>query len=169
MNHEHFINFLEKLDIKDNLLESILEGYSAVFAESINAWAYNTPPAPVGINMPMGDYQSIMKQLPSSIGAAGGAGDNTGGGNQAYRYSEALPGCTRDIGEETREQWKDAPKFQKIRPNSSPITKKLIKMAGKHIPNTASNMFTPLNYYNNFPMGTSMARFDVTSTQMPPF
>jgi hypothetical protein len=169
MHHENFINFLHKLDVENNLLEAILEGYAATFAESLNAWAYNSPPSPVGINMPMGSYQNIMKQLPSSIGAAGGAGDNTGGGNNAYRYGEALPGSTRDIGEETKEQWKSAPKFQKIHPNASPITEKLIKMAKNHIPNTANNMYAPLNYYNNFPMGNSMGRFDVNATKMPPF
>ena len=170
MHHEKFINFLEKLDIEDNLLEAILEGYAATFTESLNAWAYNTPPTPVGVNMPMGSYQNIMKQLPSSVGAAGSAGDNTRGGNQAYKY--ALPDSlhsSRDIGEETKEQWEDAPKFKKVKPNASPITEKLIKMAQSHIPNTADNMYTPMNYYNNFPMGNSMGRFDVTASKMPPF
>lgn len=170
MHHEKFINFLEKLEIEDNLLEAILEGYAATFTESLNAWAYNTPPSPVGINMPMGSYQNIMKQLPSSVGAVGTAGDNTRGGNNSYQY--ALPDSSnsnRDIGEETQKDWENAPKFQKINPNTSPITEKLIKMAKNHIPTQGDNLFTPMNYYNNFPMGNSMARLDVTSSKMPPF
>ena len=67
----------------DSLLEAILGGYKAIFTESMNGWAYNSPPANTGINMPMGSYQNIMKQLPSSVGAVGGAGDNTGGGNSS--------------------------------------------------------------------------------------
>jgi len=169
MNHEKFINFLQKLDVEDNLLEAILEGYAATFAESLNAWAYNTPPTPAGINMPMGSYQNIMKQLPSSVGAVGTAGDNTRAGGQNYQYNRSLPGCSRDMGEETKKDWKGAPKFKKVHPNPLPITKKLIKMAEKHIPNWSDNTFTPMNYYNNFPMSNSMGRFDVTATKMPPF
>jgi len=169
MQHEKFINFLQKLEIKDGLLEAILEGYAATFAESLNAWAYNTPPTPTGINMPMGSYDNIMKQLPSSIGAVGGSGDATRAGGQNYQYNVSLPGPTRDIGEETKTDWETAPKFKKIKTNTIPLAQRLIKMAQKHIPTEGNNLFTPMNYYNNFPMGNSMGRFDVTSSNMPPF
>lgn len=164
MYHEKFIKFLHTLDMDNNLLEAILGGYKAVFNESMNAWAYNTPPTPVGINEPMGSYQKIMKQLPSSIGAVGAAGDTTGTGNSSYKYGEALPGSTRDIGEETREDWKSPPKFEKHNINTLPLAKKLMKQAQSHIPVTGDNMHTPMAYRTNFPNGTQLGNFDVDSS-----
>ena len=156
--------------MEDNLLEAILGGYKAVFTESMNAWAYNTPPTSNGVNMPMGSYQNIMKQLPSSTGAVGTAGDNTRADNKNYQYNQSLPDSNRDIGEETKKDWKSAPSFKKFQPNTPTVSKRLIERARKdHLPAEGDNMYTPMNYYNNFPMGNSMARFDVNSSKMPPF
>jgi hypothetical protein len=167
MHIDKFINFLQKLDIEPVLLESILSGFQAVFHESINAWNPNNSPYfpfvnPVG--EPMGSYQRIMKQLPSSIGATGNAGDTTRAGNNEYKYFAGLPGSHRDIKEETIKEWEDAPKFPKIKKQPSNFIKKVLKNAQGHIPDGATHMVAPVNYYTNFHMGM----YDV-DTRKPPF
>ena len=165
--HEKFLKFIDRLDIEDNLLEAIVGGYTAIFQESINAWSSGTNPpfAPVNpTSEPMGSYANIMKQIPSSVGAVGGAGDNTRGANNQYQYGAALPGTHRDQKDETMNDWEDAPNFPKFTKRSSSFIDNKIKKAGEHIPNGVDNMFAPMNYRTNFHLG----RYDV-DTPRPPF
>ena len=147
-----------------SLLEAILKGYKAIFTEGINSWS---PFYFQGVNPngePMGSYQNIMKQVPSSIGAAGGAGNTTRGGNAQYQYGEALPGASRDYKKETMEEWEEPPKFKKFtKPTMKPV-KKLIKKAEEHIPQHGESMIEPINYYSNYHMGN----YDV-DTRIHPF
>lgn len=172
--HKKFLNFLQKLDIEPTLLEAVLNGYEAVFQESVNSWAVNYTPAvnpvgnPIG-DRPMGDYKKIMKQEPSSVGAAGGAGDNTRGGNGEYKYEPGLRDCARNQGQETREQWEQLPKFYRNFANSGPNNpvKDLIKNAKEHIPQAGQYMNAQPAQYTNY----DMSRYNVSASnpKHPPF
>jgi len=165
--HEKFLKYVNDLHIDPPLLEAILRGFKAIFCESINGWSANNAPYfpfvnPVG--EPMGSYKRIMKQEPSSIGAAGGAGDTTrGSSNKQSNYGAALPGAQRDIAEETMEQWEEPPKFRKFVKQTAKPIKKIIDKAENHIPAGEEAMKTPINYYSNFHMGN----FNVDTRQAP--
>jgi hypothetical protein len=153
--NDKFIKFLNKLNIENSLLETIANGYQAIFYEGINAWDPNNSPYfpfvnPVG--EPMGSYQNIMKQLPSQVTATGSAGDNTRE-EDAYKYEPALADPHRDMKEETIKEWENAPDFPKFKKTGSKFIKDTIAKANQHIPNVADNMFTPINYYANFRLG----------------
>ena len=166
MHIEKFIDFLDKLNMEPNLLESSLDGYITVFHESVNTWApkyLQTVPFVNPVGEPMGSYKNIMKQIPSSISAIGSAGDNTRG-KDAYRYGPSLPGSSRDLKDETINDWEGAPKFKKFVKVPSKTMKKVIKKAKEHVPNVGDNMFTPINYHDNFRMGM----YDV-DYRRPPF
>jgi hypothetical protein len=163
MNEAKFKKFLGSLNIEPTLLEAILDGYNAVFTESFNAWRAENFPMINPVGTPMGSYDNIMKQLPSSIGAVGGSGSSTRGGNGQYRYYASLPGSHRDLKHETIHEWENAPKFKKIKPQKSKMTEKLMNRAEEHIPDVGSKMYAPINSYQNFHLG----RYDVDTRNNP--
>lgn len=127
-----------------------IDAYGETLNESINSWDPNVSPItpysnPVG--EPMGSYRNIMKQLPSSIGAVGSAGAD--GGGASYKYSEALPGVSRNIAEETSEQWEEAPHFPKFIKNQDQTTKRMIRKANEHIPTGVENNGDQIKYSTN--------------------
>lgn len=150
MNKARFLSFIESLNIDENLFESIKCGYEAIY-ENGNSWGgyingtqitpYSNP-----VGEPMGDWKKIMKQEGSPIGAVGGSGEQ---GTQTYRYGPSLPGPTRDIGEETRTQWEDAPSIPKIQYNQSKMVKKLIEKSQNHMPNVVAKKIQPPAYHAN--------------------
>ena len=136
MNSEKFINFLDSLNIEENLLESILDGYSTVFCESIL-----TPMPFASINMPMGSYQNIYKMEPS-------------GSDENYSTDNYVSGeSTRDLNEETRKEWQNATTFPRYHKHSSKSMKKVIQKAQEHIPQWGENDATPVNYFTNVMSG----------------
>jgi len=162
--HKKFLKFIDDLNIDDkHLLEAILGGYRAIFQENINGWGAGTYPV-MGVNEPMGSYQNIMKQIPSSIGAVGSAGSNTRGGNGEYKYAPALSEFQRNPKDETINEWEDAPDFPKFTKRSSAFIKNKIAGAKQHIPTGIEHMNAPMNYRTNFHLG----RYDV-DTPRPPF
>lgn len=161
--HKHFLKFLDSLNIDNSLLEAIVGGYTAIFQENVNGWGIDNVPY-MGVNAPMGSYQNIMKQIPSSIGAVGGAGDNTRDGNNEYKYGDALPDSHRDMKDETINEWEDAPEFPKFKKKSSSFIQNKISGARDHIPIGGEQMYAPMPYHTNFHLG----RYDV-DTPRPPF
>ena len=163
MHEAIFKKFLGSLNIEPFLLEAILKGYNNVFVEGFNAWRAENFPMVNPVGNPMGSYDKIMKQLPSSIGAVGGAGSATRSGANQYRYPASLPGTHRDLKEETMEEWQDPPKFKPFKKAPSDMTKKLMKRSRNHIPNVGANMDAPIISYQNFHLG----RYDVDTTSNP--
>lgn len=140
-----------------------IDAYGETLNESINSWDPNVSPITPYSNPagePMGSYQNIMKQLPSSIGAVGSAGGD--GGGASYKYSEALPGVSRDIAEETNEQWEDAPHFPKFIKKQDQTTKRMIRKANEHIPTGAETNGEQINYYTNM---DHMGMYDMDNTK----
>lgn len=132
--------------------------------ESINSWNPNVSPItpytnPVG--EPMGDYKNIMKQLPSQVGALG-AGGSSAGGNGTYKYEPSLANPTRNIGEETKEQWEDAPHFPKYTKRSDQTTRRLMKKAQEHMPIAAMTTPDQIAYYTNM---DHMGMYDMDYTK----
>lgn len=130
--------------------------------ESINSWDPNVSPVtpftnPVG--EPMGDYKRLFKQLPSHIGAVGTGGDM---GGASYRYGESLPKVSRDIAEETQDEWEDAPHFPKFYKKSNQTTKRLMKKAGEHMPLGAQTSGDQIAYYTNM---SHMGMYDMDYTK----
>lgn len=149
MQKNKFKEFLSAFNMDRNLHEAILNGYNLVF-ESINSWGPDLTPIELFTNPvgePMGSYQNIMKQLPSPIGGFGNAPD--AGSN----YNVATAGCTRDINEETREQWGKKPEFPKIKTAPSNTTKRIIKKAQEHIPTGTEQGIDQLGYHTNAHLG----------------
>jgi len=144
MSKSRFLQFVQELNIDDSLFEAIQAGYEAIYEQG-NSWGgyINGTSLTPYLNQsgePMGDWKKIMKQEGSPIGAVGGSGEQ---GIDNYRYGPSLPGPSRDIGEETREQWEDAPKFPAIHNNQSPMVKKLLNKSKTHMPNAAANAMVP--------------------------
>lgn len=144
MNKSRFLNFVKDLNVDDKLFEAIQVGYEAIYEQG-NSWGglingTSLTPYLNANGNPMGDWKNIMKQEGSPIGAVGGSG---GQGTDTYKYGPALAGPTRDIGEETREQWKDAPKFPAIHNNQSAMVKKLINKSQSHMPATNATSLAP--------------------------
>lgn len=162
-NKKIFIDFVHKICPNEGLCEAIVAGYEACF-ESINAWDPNVSPVtpytnPVG--EPMGSYQNIMKQLPSPVGAVG-AGGSSAGGNGSYKYGPALANPTRDIKDETKEQWTDAPHFPKFVKKPDAFTKSVIKKAQHHMPLGATTSGDQIAYYSNM---DHMGMYDMDATK----
>lgn len=161
MQKEKFIGFLKQIEIDDGLFETIINGYNLIF-ESINAWDPNVSPITPFTNPagePMGDYKKIMKQLPSPTGAVGTGGDM---GGASYRYEPSLPNVSRDIAEETQEQWEDAPHFPRFIKKTDQTTKRLMKKAEDHIPLAAQTNGEQINYYTNM---DHMGMYDMDNTK----
>jgi hypothetical protein len=159
MRKDKFIDFLKRLDVNDSLFEAIMSGF-----EAINSWNPNVSPItpytnPVG--EPMGDYKNIMKQLPSQVGALG-AGGSSAGGNGTYKYEPSLANPTRNIGEETKEQWEDAPHFPKYTKRSDQTTRRLMKKAQEHMPIAAMTTPDQIAYYTNM---DHMGMYDMDYTK----
>lgn len=132
--------------------------------ESINSWDPNVSPVtpytnPVG--EPMGSYQNIFKQLPSPVGAVG-TGGSSAGGNGSYKYGPALPGSTRNIKDETMDEWKDAPHFPKFVKNPDPATKAMIKKSKAHMPLATTTSGDQIAYYSNM---DHMGMYDMDMTK----
>jgi hypothetical protein len=135
MSKSRFLQFVKQLNVDDNLFEAIQDGYEAIYEQG-NSWGgyINGTQVTPYLNhqgAPMGDWKNIMKQEGSPIGAVGGSGES---GTNIYRYGPSLPGPTRNIGEETREQWDAPPKFPTIQHDQSNMVKKLIKKSQSHMP-----------------------------------
>ena len=135
---------MKELNVDDSLFEAIQTGYEAIY-ENGNSWGgyINGTQLTPYLNMqgaPMGDWKNIMKQEGSPIGAVGGSGEQ---GTDTYKYGPALAGPTRDIGEETREQWDDVPKFPAIHNDQSDMVKKLMKKSQQHMPSNRSDSLAP--------------------------
>jgi hypothetical protein len=165
MYKDRFISFLKSLDVEEHLFEAIITGYDIIFTEAINSWDPNVSPItqftnPVG--EPMGSYNRIMKQLPSPIGGFGNAAD--AGSSYDYAPSEN----TRDIAEETKEEWDDAPKFPKIKHTPDNTTKRIIKKAKEHIPTGTENTVDQVNYYTNAHMGMYDMDYNANGIAIPP-
>lgn len=160
MCKEKFIEFIKRLPIDDSLFEAIMSGYDTCF-ESINSWDPNVSPITPYSNPagePMGSWQNIMKSLPTG-GAIGGGSD---AGGSSYKYGEALPGATRDIAEETNEQWEDAPHFPKFIKKQDQTTKRVIRKANEHIPTGTETNGEQVNYYTNM---DHMGMYDMNNTK----
>lgn len=130
-----FLTFVQQLNADDNLYNAIKDGYEAIYEQG-NSWSgyINGTQVTPYLNYqgaPMGDWKNIMKQEGSPIGAVGGSGAT---GTNIYRYGPSLAGPTRNIGEETRDQWNNPPKFPRIQHNQSNMVKKLIKKSRAHMP-----------------------------------
>ena len=152
MDNKKFIKFLHTFDMDDSLLEAILNGYSALFLEAVNGVARATPSdtpfndsSPfVNPIRPLGDDIFGKDKFVSDDkgGLTGSGGDGAATPSQTYRYGAALPGSTRDIGEETRQDsgdWsKSLPSLPAIKPRSAKPVTKLMDRAKEHIP-TVSN------------------------------
>lgn len=136
------INFIESFNIEKSLHESIMQGYYCIF-ESFNSWNPNVtpimPPSSL-VGQPMATYQNIMKQLPSQVTATGTG--SVGGPNDNYKYEPSLAEPSRDIREETNNQWENAPKFRKYVSTPSKPIDKMIKNARRHTPNGAEQLYT---------------------------
>jgi hypothetical protein len=72
------------------------------------------------------NYKNIFKQLPSHIGAVGTGGDM---GGASYKYEPSLANTSRNINDETKTQWDDAPHFPKFVKKSDQTVKRFIKKA----------------------------------------
>lgn len=149
---DKFIQLIKALNPDKDLMEAVMAGYMTSHGLNEGAWSFNITPMqynPNPVGDPIGSYGNIMKQLPSPISAVGEPAETTRGVNMGYSYGDALPGSTRDIREETINEWKDAPKFPQITKKTDPTTKKMIKTAQRHIPSWSNNKFEPtINYAN---------------------
>lgn len=150
MNKSRFLQFMKELNVEDSLFEAIQTGYEAIYEQG-NSWGgyingTQVTPYVNPVGEPMGDWKKIMKQEPSPIGAVGSSGEQ---GTQTYRYGPSLPGPTRDIGQETREDWDNPPKFPRIQYNQSDMVKKLIDKSQNHMPNVRARVMAPPAYYTN--------------------
>lgn len=150
MNKSRFLQFVKDLNVNDSLFEAIQAGYEAIYEQG-NSWGgyingTQVTPYVNPVGEPMGDWKKIMKQESSPIGAVGGSGEQ---GTQTYRYGPSLPGPTRDIGQETREEWGDAPQFPSIQYNQSDMVKRLIDKSQNHMPNVVAKKIQPPAYHAN--------------------
>ncbi len=150
MNSDKFFTFLSLFNMDESLLEAIQDGFNAIYEQG-NSWGgyiNGTQSIPFSnpVGEPMGDWKKIMKQEGSPIGAVGSSGEQ---GTQTYRYGPSLPGPTRNIGEETRTEWENPPKFPNIQYQPSSMVKKLIKKSQNHMPNVKSKVMAPPAYYTN--------------------
>jgi hypothetical protein len=168
MYNEKFIKFLHNFNMDDSLLEVILSGYKTVFFEGVNGSVARSTPGNTPFNdtspfvnpiRPMGEpvFDKFVTGVPSGLG---GSGDNNGSTStdQTYKYSAALPGSTRDIGEETIEDsddWsKSLPKLPAVKTRSSKYVKNLIKNAHENIPKVSpDNSKTGISYNSNYAHG----------------
>lgn len=134
-----------------------------LLTEAINSWDPNVSPITPYSNPagePMGSWKNIMKSVPG--GGIGAGGSDAGGAS--YRYGESLPGATRNIAQETDEQWEDAPHFPKIikKSNQDQDTKRRIAKANEHIPTGAETNGEQINYYTNM---DHMGMYDMNNTK----
>jgi len=158
--HNELINFIDSLKMDKSLHEAVMCGYKCIF-ESFNDWNPNVtpimPPSSLA-GQPMATYQNIMKQLPSQVTALGsGSG---GGPNNNYKYEPSLAEPTRDIKEETKNQWQGAPKFNKYVSTPPKAIDKLIKNAKQHTPNGVEELYA-LTGAGSMVSGIASANFNL--------
>lgn len=153
-NANKFKSFLESLETTNNkeVIDVVKEGFDAfIFFEQELSNVSPVTPYSMVAGEPMGSYNNIMKQIPSSIGAAGGSSDSNRNSN--YNSEMSLPDVHRDQVDETKNEWENAPKFNKFVKQPSKFIKTVIDKAQEHIPVRDNYIKTQPNFYANFHLG----------------